>query len=37
LKKEEGEGNDSDGIATAIRFALAITTNIVDRYFSSYI
>ncbi len=37
LKKEEGEGNDNDGIATTIRFALVITTNIVDRYFSSHI
>jgi hypothetical protein len=37
LKKEEGEGNGNDDIATTIRFALVITTNIVDRYFSSYI
>jgi hypothetical protein len=37
LKKEEEEGNDNDGIATTIRFALVITTNIVDRYFSSHI
>ena len=36
-KEEEEEGNDNDGIATTIRFALVITTNIVDRYFSSHI
>jgi hypothetical protein len=37
FKKEEEEGNDNDGIATTIRFALVITTNIVDGYFSSHI
>lgn len=33
---QKKEGNDNDGIATTIRVALVITTNIVDRYFSSH-
>lgn len=36
-KKEEEEGNDNDGIATTIHCTPVITTNIVDRYFSSHI